>query len=93
MHRTAWDYLQLEYQELNYIWKCLKYKGDIPLVAYIDFETTASTDDSLDPESKKMYAVSYVIILAFHPKLKLCRVIVEIELNWIKLLDMWTIKF
>ena len=55
----------------------LKYKGDIPLVAYIDFETTAPTDDSLDPQSKKMYAAPYVIIFAFHPKLKLCRVIIE----------------
>ena len=31
----------------------LKYKGDIPLPAYIDFETTALTDECLDPESKK----------------------------------------
>ena len=31
----------------------LKFKGDIPLSVYIDFETTASTDERLDPESKK----------------------------------------
>ena len=29
-----------------------KYEGDISLVTYIDFETTAPTDDSFDPESK-----------------------------------------
>ena len=45
----------------------LKFKRDIPLTAYIDFETTAPTDDCLDPETKKMNAVSYVIIFAFHP--------------------------
>ena len=55
----------------------LKYKVDISLVAYIEFETTAPTDDSLDPESKKLYAVSYAIIFAFAPKLKLHRIIIE----------------
>ena len=49
----------------------LKYKGDIPLVAYIDFETTAPTNEYLDIENTKMVAVSYVIILVFHPDLKL----------------------
>ena len=38
------------------------------ITAYIDFETTAPTDDYLDPECNKMNVVSYVIILAFHPK-------------------------
>ena len=44
----------------------LKFKRDIPLTASIDFETTAPTD-CLDPESKNMNTVSYVIIFAFHP--------------------------
>ena len=43
----------------------LKFKHGIPLTAYIDFETTAPTNDCLDPENKKMTAVSYVIIFAF----------------------------
>ena len=55
----------------------LKYKCDVPLTAYIDFETTAPTDDCPDPENSKMYAVSYVTIFAFHPDLQLNRVIVE----------------
>ena len=55
----------------------LKFKRDIPLTVYIDFETTAPTNDCLDPETKKMNAVSYVIIFAFHPKLKMKRVIIE----------------
>ena len=55
----------------------LKLKRDMPLTAYIDFETTAPTDDYLDPECNKMNVVSYVIILAFHPKLNLPRVIIE----------------
>ena len=55
----------------------LKLKHDIPLTAYIDFETTAPTDKMLDPESCKMRAVSYAIIFAFHPHLKLNRIIIE----------------
>ena len=55
----------------------LKLKHDIPITAYIDFETTAPTDKMLDPESCKMNAVSYVIIFAFHPKLELKRIIIE----------------
>ena len=47
----------------------IKFKRDVPLTTYIDFETTAPTDCCLDPESNKMNVVSYVIILAFHPKL------------------------
>ena len=55
----------------------LKFKSDIPLTAYIDFETTAPTDECLDPESKKMFIISYVIIFAFHPELDTDRVIIE----------------
>ena len=39
---------------------------------------TASTDQQwLDPKNRKMFAVSYVIIFAFHPDLHIDRVIVE----------------
>ena len=55
----------------------LQFKRDVPLTAYIDFETTAPTDDCLDPESNKMNVVSYVIILAFQPDLNLPRIIIE----------------
>ena len=55
----------------------LQFKRDVPLTAYIDFETTAPTDDYLDPECNKMNVVSYVIILAFHPNLNLPRIIIE----------------
>ena len=57
----------------------LKFKHDIPLTAYINFETTAPTDDCLDPENKKMTAVSYVIIFAFHSHLQTDRVTIVIE--------------
>ena len=55
----------------------IKFKRDVPLTAYIDFETTAPTDDYLDPECNKMNVVSFVIIFAFNPKLLLPRVIIE----------------
>ena len=54
----------------------LKYKGD-PLVTYIDFEVAAQTDECLDPENRKMFAVSYVIVFAFHPELDINRVTIE----------------
>ena len=55
----------------------LKYKSDIPLSTYIDFETTAPTDDCLDLENAKMFAVSYLIIFTFHPELEIDKVITE----------------
>ena len=55
----------------------LKYKGDLPMVIYFDYETTAPTDNCLDPEQIEMFVVSYVMIVAFHPDLKLNRIIVE----------------
>ena len=55
----------------------LDYKGDLPVVAYIDFETNVPIDSCFDPKQKKMFVVSYVIILAFHPKLKMNRVIIQ----------------
>ena len=51
-------------------------KGDLPFVIYFDFETAAPIDNCLDPEQKKMFVVSYVMIVAFHPALKLNRIIV-----------------
>ena len=55
----------------------LKFKRDIPLTAYIDFETTAPTDNMFDPEACRMNAISYAIIFAFHPNLGIKRVIIE----------------
>ena len=63
--------LKLDLDILNFENQCfkenLKYKTDIPLTAFIDFETTAPTDDCLDPENRRMFTVSYVIIFAFRP--------------------------
>ena len=55
----------------------LKYKGEIALTAYANFETIAPSEDYQDPENRKMFDVSYVIIFAFHPDLNLERIIVE----------------
>ena len=51
-------------------------KGDLPFAVYFDSETTAPTDNSLDPEQKKMFVISYVMIVAFHPLLNLDRIII-----------------
>ena len=50
-------------------------KGGIPFIIYFDFETTAPT--CFDPEQKKMFVVSYVMIVAFHPELKLNCIMIQ----------------
>ena len=52
-------------------------KGDIPFLIYFDFETTAPTDNCFDPEQKKMFVVSFVMIVAFHPELELNRITIQ----------------
>ena len=49
----------------------------MPYVFYFDFETTAPTDNFFDPEERKMFVVSYVLIVAFHPTLNLNRIIIQ----------------
>ena len=51
----------------------LKYRGNVPFCVYADFETTAPTDDYLNPENKAVNAVSYSLIFTWHPKLSLPR--------------------
>ena len=51
----------------------VKYKGDVPFSVYADFETSVPTGDHLNPENKQMFAVSYSLIFAWHPKLSLPR--------------------
>ena len=43
----------------------------------MDFETTAPTNNCLNPEQKKMFLVSYTIVFEFHPKSNLNRVVVQ----------------
>ena len=52
-------------------------KGDLPFVIYFDFETAAPTDNCFDPEQKTMFVVSYVMIVAFHPDLKIDKIIIQ----------------
>ena len=51
----------------------LKYIGNLPFSVYADFETTAPTADHLSPDNKEMFAVSYSLLFAWHPKLNLPR--------------------
>ena len=73
------------------------YKRDLPLVAYMDFETTAPIDNCFNPEPKSMFVVSYVIIFVFHPKLNLDCIVVQRsfghsykKINHSGLLDQWS---
>ena len=52
-------------------------KGDLPFVLYFDFEATTPTDNCFDPEQRKMFVVSYVIIVTFHPALNLDRIMIQ----------------
>ena len=74
--RPGYDY-NFNTQSLVTFEENLKYKEDVALTAYIYFKITVSTDKCLDPESKKMFVVSYVIIFGFHPELNIDRVIIE----------------
>ena len=49
----------------------------MPFVFYLDFKTTAPTDNCFGPEKKKMFVVSYVLIVVFHPALNLNRIIIQ----------------
>ena len=44
------------------------------MAIYFDFEPTAPTDNWFDPEQKKMFVMSYVLIVAFHPHLNLRKI-------------------
>ena len=54
-----------------------KSKGYVPMAIYFDFETTAPTDNWFDPEQKKMFVMSYVLIVAFHPHLNLRKITLQ----------------
>ena len=55
-----------------------KSKGDVPFTIYFDFETTSPTDaDWLNPEDKKMFVVSYIIVVAFHPYFNYEKILVQ----------------
>ena len=53
-----------------------KSKGDVSMTMYFDFETKAPTDNYFDVE-QKMFVMSYVLIVAFHPHLNLRKIIVQ----------------
>ena len=53
-------------------------KGDHPFAVYFDFETTSPTDSAwLNPEDKKMFVTSYVMIVAFHPHFNFERILIQ----------------
>ena len=51
----------------------LKYIGDVPFSVCADFETTAPNSDFTSSENNTMFAVSYALVFAWHPKLNLPR--------------------
>ena len=46
------------YQNLVTFEENLKYKGDLPMVVYFDYKTTATTNNCLDPEQKELFLLS-----------------------------------
>ena len=52
-------------------------KGDLPMGIYFDYETTTPTDNYFDPEQKKMFVVSFVLIVAFHQHLNITKIVVQ----------------
>ena len=64
-------------QNLVFFEDNITYKSEIPLAAYIDFETTALTNFYLDPRYKETFAVSYVLVFAVQPHLNINCIIIE----------------
>ena len=53
-------------------------KGNLPFSVYFDFERTSPTDEEwLNPEDRKMFVVSCVMIITFHPTLDLDRILIQ----------------
>ena len=59
---------------------------------YFDFETTARTDNIFYPEQKKMFVISYVLIVTFHPNLNLKKIIIQRSFRHL-LKELTTIKY
>ena len=53
----------------------------MPFAVYADFETSAPNCDFTCPENNTMFSVSYSLLFAWHPKLKLPRQVVVRGLN------------
>ena len=47
------------------------------MAMYFDFEITTPINKCFDPEPKKMFVMSYVLIATFHPHLNLREIIVQ----------------
>ena len=60
--------------EDNFNWK-----GNLLFAIFFDFETTALTDKMFDPEQNKMFIVSYVLIVTFHPNLNSKKIIIQLQ--------------
>ena len=58
-----------------------KSKEDLPITLYFDFEATALTDSCFDPDQNKMFVMSYVLIVAFHPHLNLKKKLLHKEVT------------
>ena len=41
------------------------------MAKYFEFETTAPNDNCFNLKQKKMFVISYILIVAFHPLLNL----------------------
>ena len=57
-------------------------KGDLSFAMYFYFETTATTNNIFDPEQNKMFFVSYVLIVAFRPKLNLKKIDAFVKIQY-----------
>ena len=68
-----------------------QYFGDFSFVVYFDFETSTRSDVFLD---KKMYVLTYCIIIAFHPKLDIERIVIfhSFQQNQDQLFDLSHLK-
>ena len=50
--------------------------GDLPFTVYYDFDTTTTTTGNVVFYDEKMFVISYSIIIVFHPKINLPRIVI-----------------
>ena len=67
-------------------------KGDLPVVAYIDFETTAPTDSCFEPKQKKGVCCIVCYNIRLSSKIKMNRIIIQCSF-WYSLEQLTTINY
>ena len=82
LRRSAWVINNFNNKNLKSFEDNFNSKGDLSFAMYFYFETTATTNNIFDPEQNKIFFVSYVLIVAFCPKLNLKKIDAFVKIQY-----------